>query len=265
VQTGQPLAALPNPDGGPPATPGPGPASAGGPASPAQVGAAPYGPSPPPPPEYQSPPGTYLGRPEGPPPYAYPYLPQYEPYVPPPPPLPAHEWGVNLHLAAAAIGHGSASDTGMAGGGVGLRFKPIRHFGVEADVDFFGGTDYQGNSRAETAFSLNGLFFVNPRSRAQAYFLAGLGGSTAHVSCDPSEGCLGGAFDAQYGYFGGQVGAGFEFRVGRLIALNTDLRGFVRTRIDSGAKNDPEFVDALGHTTNTSGGALFTGGMTFYF
>jgi opacity protein-like surface antigen len=153
----------------------------------------------------------------------------------------------------------------MAGGGLGLRFKPTPRFGIEADVDYFGGTDYSGNSRGETALSLNGLLFVNPRSRAQAYFLAGLGGSTAHVSCDPSNGCEGGAFDAQYGYFGGQIGAGFELRLGSVIALNADLRGFLRTRVDSGAKNNPEFVDALGRGTNTSAGALLTAGMTFYF
>jgi hypothetical protein len=202
-----------------------------------------------------------------PPPYAYPYLPEYDAYAPPPPPppLPAREWGLNLHLAAAAIGRGVDGNTGMGGGGLGLRFKPMRRFGIEADADFYGGTDYSGNAREEEAFSLNGLLFINPRSRAQAYIVGGLGFSTAHVSCDPSAGCAGGAFDAQYGYFGGQLGAGFELRVGRVVALNSDLRGFLRTRIDSGAQSQPEFVDALGHTTNTSAGALFTAGMTLYF
>jgi opacity protein-like surface antigen len=172
---------------------------------------------------------------------------------------------VNLHLAAAAIGHGVAGDAGMGGGGVGLRYKPMPHFGFEADVDFYGGTDYQGNSRSEEALSFNALFFVNPRSMAQAYFLAGLGGSRAHVSCDPASGCGGGSFDAQYGYFGGQAGGGVELRLGRVVALNVDLRGFVRTRVDSQAQSQPEFVDAFGRTTNTSAGALFTGGMTLYF
>jgi len=224
---------------------------------------APGEPPPPPPPEYQYPPGWEPRRPDQPPPYAYPY-PQY-PYVAPPPPLPFREWGVNLHLSAAAIGHGVAGDASMGGGGVGLRYKPVPHFGFEADVDFFGGTDYQGNSRNEEAFTLNALFFVNPRSMAQAYFLAGLGGTTAHVSCDPAFGCGGGAFDAQYGYFGGQAGAGVELRLGRVVALNVDLRGFVRTRTDSGASAHPEFVNAYGQTSNTSAGALFTGGMTLYF
>jgi hypothetical protein len=151
----------------------------------------------------------------------------------------------------------------MGGGGAGLRFKPTPRFGVEADLDFFGGTDYQGNARGETAISFNGLLFLNPGSSAQIYLLAGLGESTAHVTCDPS--CPGGPLDAQYQYFGGQFGMGVEFRLGRVLALDADVRGFVRTRTDSLAQSQPEFVDAYGRATNTSAGALFTGGMTFYF
>ena len=272
----QPVAPLPSAGHDTPPAPPP-PSQAGAPPAPsvtpgsppppsAQPG--PYGPPPPPPlPEYQSPPGWAPPRPLAPPPYAYPYLPEYDAYAPPPPPppLPAHEWGLNLHVAAAAIGRGAARDAGMGGAGVGLRFKPVRRFGIEADADYYGGTDYSGNTRNEEAFTLNGLLFINPRSRAQAYIVAGLGLSTVHVSCDPSAGCGGGAFDAQYGYFGGQAGAGLELRLGRAFALNADLRGFLRTRIDSGAQSQPEFVDAFGHTSNTSAGALFTAGMTFYF
>jgi hypothetical protein len=262
----QPLAPLPNPDHGaapPPATATRPAAPAAAPPSSAAPPQAASEPPPPPPPEYQSPPGWEPRRPDEPPPYAYPY-PQYG-FAPPPPRLPYREWGVNLHLAAAAIGHGVAGNTGMGGGGFGLRYKPVPHFGLEADVDFYGGTDYQGNSRSEEAFSFNALFFINPRSMAQAYLLAGLGGSTAHVSCDPALGCGGGAFDAQYGYFGGQAGGGVELRLGRVVALNVDLRGFVRTRTDSEASSHPEFVNAFGQTSNTSAGALFTGGMTLYF
>lgn len=267
----QPLSQLPNPDHGaapaPPAAPSvPQAGSRPPPPPPPTQSGAPYGQPPPPPPlEYQLPPGADFGRPGAPPPYAYPYLSQYEPFVPPPPPLPFREWGINAHVAGAAIGRGLSGNTGMAGGGVGLRFKPTPRFGFEADVDLYGGTDYQGDARNETAFSVNALFYVNPRSRAQAYFVAGVGGSTAHVSCDPAAGCSGGAFDAQYNYFGGQVGVGFEFRLGRVVALNADVRGFVRTRTDSLAQHQPEFVSALGGSTNTSGGGLFTAGMTFYF
>ena len=56
-----------------------------------------------------------------------------------------------------------------------------------------------------------------------------------------------------------------EFRVSRALALNLDVRGIIRGRTDSYAKTQPEFTDSQGRTTNTSGGAVVTGGMTFYF
>jgi len=43
------------------------------------------------------------------------------------------------------------------------------------------------------------------------------------------------------------------------------VRGFIRGRTDDMAATQPEFTAADGRTTNTSGGALFTGGLTFYF
>jgi len=217
-------------------------------------------PPPPPPADYTAPPAVVV-RPEIPPP------PPYD-LPPPPPPEPisrAHEWGLNLHLDGAAFGHG-AGHAGMGGAGAGLRFKPNRRFGIETDVDITGGTDYQGASRTETAFTINGLLFLNPRSRAQFYILAGFGWSGANVSGGSTNGSYGsGSGGGQYTYFGGQLGGGLELRLCRALALNADVRGFIRTRVDSAAQSQPEFVDAYGRSTNTSGGALFTGGMTIYF
>ena len=42
-------------------------------------------------------------------------------------------------------------------------------------------------------------------------------------------------------------------------------RGFVRGRIDDNKREYPEFVDSNGRTTNTSGGGIFQGGLTFYW
>jgi len=147
----------------------------------------------------------------------------------------------------------------MGGGGLGLRLRANPYFGIETDVDFVGGQDYQGDNRTETAVTFNGLLFLNPRSRVQIYLLAGFGWSGAHVTSNSS------AFDQRYGYFGGQLGAGLEFRVSRNFALDVDLRGFMRGRTDQLAQAQPEFTSADGRVTNTSGGGLFTGGMTIYF
>jgi len=176
-----------------------------------------------------------------------------------------NEWGLNLHVEGAAFGHASQAtvDSGMGGVGFGLRYKPVPAFGLEADLDFLAGRDYNGFRRDETAFTLNGMVFLNPKSRSQIYLIGGFGWSGADVT-DDSPG-----YDAakyHYSYFGGQGGLGVEFRIARHFALNLDALGFVRERIDSGAASNPEFKDPqTGQTSNTSGGVLFRGGMTFYF
>jgi opacity protein-like surface antigen len=175
------------------------------------------------------------------------------------------EWGLNLHLEGAAFGHASGVSSGgsMWGGGIGLRYRPVPLFALETDLDFVGGRDYNDYQRTETATTINGLFFLNPRSRAQVYLLAGFGWSWAHVVND--VGGIGPGFGQtfDYDYFGGQGGVGLEFRVSKHFALNFDARAFIRTRIDDNTST-PEF-NSNGQTTNTSAGALFTGGMTFYF
>jgi hypothetical protein len=211
-----------------------------------------YQPPPPayPPPGYRSP-----GYREPPPPY----------YYRPRPPTPLarkNEWGLNLRVEGGILGHGSAANSGMGGLGFGLRYKPVPAFGIEADVDFWGGRDYYGDRRNETALALNAMVFVNPKSKVQVYFLAGFGWSNADVTNDASPYYA----QANYSYFGGQAGGGLEFRLGTHFALNGDVRGFIRGRTDDGAQAAPEFVDpTTGRTTNTSGGGIVTGGMTFYF
>jgi opacity protein-like surface antigen len=224
-------------------------------------------PSPPPPVVvYQPPPPAMEERPQAPPPYVY-ARPRREAISPP------HEWGLNLHLEGAMIGSGAQGNAGLGGAGAGLRFKPVRSFGIEADLDFAGGDhDYQGNKRSEGAFTLSGLLFLNPRSHAQIYLLAGFGWSSAHVTCD---GCAT-PVDSHYDYFGGQIGAGLELRLTRVLAFNADIRGFMRGRTDQLAQRQPEFDQPSGcsssptavsncRSTNTSGGGLLTGGMTLYF
>lgn len=172
------------------------------------------------------------------------------------------EWGVNLHLGGALMGGGRSSDASMALIGAGMRFRPIPHLGIQADLDIAGGRDYNGFRRSETAFAINGMLFLNPRHRLQVYMLGGIGWSGANVVDDRN------AFDRiqySYGYFGMQTGVGLELRLSKHFALNGDLRGMIRGRIDDHAESHPEFRDGSGRTTNTSGAGLLNLGMTFYW
>jgi hypothetical protein len=197
------------------------------------------------------------------------------PVPPPPPKRPPWrpEWGINLRLEGVMLSReGASEDAGMGGIGIGLRYRPVPAFAIEGDIDLIGGTDYNGFDRAEVPLSVNGLLFVNPRSRVQFYFIGGFHVAYAKVRSDSyspllSEGGDAGVFgdyEQEYSYFGGQGGIGLEFRLSRRVALDIDLLGFVRGRTDDG--NLPEFVDwETGRTTNTSGGGLFRGGITFYW
>ncbi|MDB4935915.1 MAG: hypothetical protein JWP87_2887 [Labilithrix sp.] len=212
-------------------------------------------PAAPPPPVvvYQPPPTTVVVQPREAPP-AYYYVPRRA--------VPKKEWGLNIHAGGLVLGKGRDDNAGMALLGLGLRFRPIPAFAIEADLDFAGGRDYNGYRRKETSLGFNGLVFLNPKSKTQVYMLAGFGWQGA-TAVDDRNG-----FDTseyKYGYFGGQAGIGLEFRLSKVVALNFDFRGFVRGRVDDNKRDYPEFVDSNGRTTNTSGGGLFQGGLTFYW
>ncbi|MBN2195050.1 MAG: hypothetical protein JW751_19695 [Polyangiaceae bacterium] len=200
---------------------------------------------------------------------------------PPPPPEPVPrtrpEWGINLRLQSAILGDdaGKADDAGMGGTGLSIRFRPVPHFALDGGLDVVGGTDWQGNSRTEVGATLNGIVFFNPTNLVQFYMIGGLGLSAAEVDVAPCReidgeiSCEGtsGSRNRHYEYFGGNLGAGLEFRVSRRVALNFDLIGFLRGRTDRLAESEPEFVDPDDPTmtTNTSGGGLLRGGITFYW
>jgi Outer membrane protein beta-barrel domain len=193
--------------------------------------------------------------------------------APAPPPARAlprlySKWGLNLRVEGAAMGDGANVDSGMGGLGLSLRYRPVPHFGFDLGVDVVGGKDYNGFTRIETPVALNAMIFVNPRSRVQFYLIGGAHLSHAEVKSEYRSELLDsngdGTYGAQYNYFGGQGGAGLEFRIGRRVGLSFDVLGFIRKRTDDNPK--PEYVDAItGNTTNTSGGVLFRGGLNFWW
>jgi hypothetical protein len=189
----------------------------------------------------------------------------------PPPPLPAEEApkseiAFNLHLDVGLLGSGAKSDAGLGGVGFGFRIRPVPLYALDLGLEFLGGTDYNGNDRAEQAFAANAVVFVNPRDKVQAFVLAGvhIGGAQVRIAE------LGGQplplHDVAYTYLGAQGGLGVEWRFTRSAAITGDFQLFVRGRVDSNSYYEPEYVDADTHfTTNTSGGGLFRLGVTFYF
>lgn len=160
------------------------------------------------------------------------------------------------------------SDLQMVGGELAFRLRP--HNGVFA-LDIGGGsywgTDYNGLDRNEWVGTVDGLFFFNPQNRLQLYGVLGVGASYAQA--DGVNRFTGDFTSRDYSYLGGQAGIGLEFRFGRRFAMNVDVRGFVRTRVDGNPQ--PEFEEfndlglRTGRTTNTSGGVTANLGATFYF
>lgn len=206
-----------------------------------------------------SPPPVVVVKEKPPPPAPYPYKkrPDFT--------MRRNEWGLNLRLEGVMLGGRRNRNSGMGGLGLGLRYKPIPYLGMQADLDFVGGRDYNGDARGETAFSMNALVFVNPKSRAQVYFLGGFGWSGARVEKDAYAGNSYISQSLTYSYFGGQAGVGIEFRISKHFALSVDGVAFLRGRTDSDRQRQPEFVSPDGQSSNTSAGGLLRGGMTIYF
>lgn len=212
-----------------------------------------------------APPPVIIYTPAPPPPVYTAPAPQPDTQYYPPPPPPSErrsEVGLNLRLEGAAF-HGNDTykgDTSMAGVGASLRFRPVPRFALDIGLDALAGTDSNGFKRSETPITILGLLYLNPKSKVQVYLLGGFGFSSARVETGPYGGNV-----EHYSYFGGLFGGGMEIRVSKKIAINFDVRGFIRGRTDEAAASKPEFTAADGRTTNSSGGAMLTGGLTFYF
>ncbi|MCS6799077.1 MAG: porin family protein [Myxococcota bacterium] len=239
--------------------------------------------APPPPPRAQ----VVVVQPAPPPPPVV----VYRPAPPPPPPAvvvvepapqpvvtydtvyevaPEDARGLGLHAHLGGMGGERVAMGGIAGA---VRWRPdLGHFALDLGMAVYGGEDYQGMRRVEVPFTANLLYFFNPRSRLQLYGLVGLGASFASAESYDGVWDVGGFEPDEardFAYVGMLGGVGLELRLGRHWAVNGDVRGFVRRRVDD--HPEPEFVerDALGRptgrATDTSGGVVGTLGATLYF
>lgn len=165
-------------------------------------------------------------------------------------------WALALRVQGVLL-DGERQDTALGGGGSSLRFSPGPVVTFDLGVDAILGTDHGGNDRSELSLSLSTLLFLNYHPVVRSYVLVGLNTSRARVDLSG---------DVQtWGYFGGHAGLGLEFSLDPRLALSFDIVGFMRGRTDSRAAREPEFTDALGRVTNTSGGALMRGGVVIRF
>jgi hypothetical protein len=241
-------------------------------------------PAPPPPVVVQpapEPPVVYVEPqqpvPAPPPPVAQPPVVYVQPAPPPPPQTvyvqqppvtqrrvvqdryPYSSLGLQLH-ADGLFGE----DLFMGGGGAGFRIRPMPHIAIDLGAGLYAGQDYNGLDRVEVPVTTDLLFFFNPQHRFQFYALVGVGMSWSHaegMNVHTNQ-----FVSREYFHLGGQAGLGLEWRISRGFALNVDVRGFIRHRIDE--SSEPEFterVDGRWQSTDLSGGLVSRVGMTFYF
>lgn len=171
--------------------------------------------------------------------------------TPKPPPPKQRDRKIGLHFD---FGGTFGPRVLMGGFGGALRFRPTEHVGIDLGSGYYAGNDYQGFYRTEIPLTANVLFFLNPQHKFQFYFVLGPGLSFGRVDTINEV--------RRMTHVGGQAGAGVELRLAPAFALNADVRGVIRHRIDSDPR--PEFFDGV-RGTNTSGGAVLTFGGTFYF
>jgi hypothetical protein len=156
------------------------------------------------------------------------------------------------------MGRDAAPNAGMGGVGFSLRPRPSPYFALDFGIDFFGGRDFNGDRRAETSFAINPTLFLNPRNKVQVYLFAGLGVGSAIVDVSGSN-------ERRYRYVGADAGGGVEFRFWQRFALSADIMAFVRDRTDV-RESAPEYIEpGTGRYTDSSAGALFRLGGTYYW
>ena len=173
--------------------------------------------------------------------------------------VPAFDMGLHFNLA------GLRMENAQMGGVQGaFRIRPAEFFAVDLGLGGFVGDSLaygvdRGGARWEMPLTADFLFFFNPQHAFQFYALVGVGVSYAEQE-------LSGRRVRALGYLGGEAGLGVEWRLSRHFALNLDVRGFLRQHVGD---DGPEFVrqnaDGTLQSTDLSGGAYGTMGLTVYF
>ena len=166
----------------------------------------------------------------------------------------ASPWALAMRLSGVLLeGNGRRPDARLGGIGVSGRFAVNPVVTLDLGLDSILGTDYNGYDRSELSLSFSSLFYLNYHPVLRTYVLVGLNTSRARVDIDGD--------DQSWGYFGGQTGFGLDISLDSRIALKSSTSslscGGGPTRAP---RESPEFTDAQGRVTNTSGGGLLPSG-----
>lgn len=183
------------------------------------------------------------------------------------------EIGLGVRLNGAFTGMDSSSEFGdgaaaMGGGGAFIRFHTFPNFALELGLDGYAGEGYaSGSVREEIPAEISALwFFGSPEQAFRLFLLTGFGTSWARIG-------EGDKTDEPV-YVGGIGGIGLEWRLIPSLALEADVRGFIRQRVndrptDPAYAFDPMWNDgscnSAGECTDLEGGGTFHLGAILYF
>jgi hypothetical protein len=179
-------------------------------------------------------------------------------------------WGMNLRVDGVLLPQyrdDLDNDSGMAGLGLSLRYRPTPMFALDFAGDFLGGIDANGLERQEVPLALSAMLYANPRNVVQFYLFGGINWSFARVFSEEVQPNLAEGTSDEYTYFGGHAGLGLEFRVSKLVGINVDGLAFIRTRTDDDGEGAyPEFYNPdTQEASNSSAGGLLRAGVTFWW
>jgi hypothetical protein len=136
----------------------------------------------------------------------------------------------------------------LFGGGLAFRHRPGRVASYEAGLLAFGGRDYVGRSRYELGCELNLVLLGGRQPDPGPFVLVG-----PHLSFARVE-----ELQPTLIFLGAQMGFGAAWPLGRGgQRLLTEFDVFARGRVDSEARNSPEYRDPLtGATSNGTTGVM---------
>ncbi len=170
----------------------------------------------------------------------------------------ADEWGVGLRATGERVDpkDDAPNGIGMGGGGLYVRWRISRRFGLELGLDGVSGKLADGAYERKTSSAqLAATFHLTPGSRWDLYLLLGVGGATDKVTFTDATGAQ---MEQEFKETLLRVGGGLEYRWEHLgIGAEVAAVGY--------ARNDSDQVVAGDAVPKEAGGGQWTVAVSWYF